>query len=229
MARWNAPEAMNRMWSVLTMPYFVLTVVPSTSGSRSRCTPARETSAPPCFAARSDLVDLVEEHDAVLLDVLRSPCCFISSSLTQLGRLPRRSAASALPAPSSCAASCVPPPMLGEHRPDLLRHFFHARRRHDFDLRRARRPLRSRFPCRRARLRAGACGTSGGWCRPRCRFGAGDVEAEVARRRHQDVEDAVLGGVLGALARSCFISLARVCLTPMSTRSRMMVSTSRPT
>src|SRR5574337_1036705 len=36
---------MNRMWSVLTMPYLVLTVVPSTSGSRSRCTPWRDTSA----------------------------------------------------------------------------------------------------------------------------------------------------------------------------------------
>jgi hypothetical protein len=44
--RWNAPEAMNSMWSVLTMPYLVFTVVPSTSGSRSRCTPWRETSAP---------------------------------------------------------------------------------------------------------------------------------------------------------------------------------------
>ena len=43
---WKAPEAMNSMWSVLTMPYLVLTVQPSTSGSRSRCTPSRETSAP---------------------------------------------------------------------------------------------------------------------------------------------------------------------------------------
>ena len=34
------------MWSVLTGPYLVLTVEPSTSGSRSRCTPSRETSAP---------------------------------------------------------------------------------------------------------------------------------------------------------------------------------------
>ena len=33
---WKAPEAMKRMWSVRTMPYLVVTVVPSTSGSRSR-------------------------------------------------------------------------------------------------------------------------------------------------------------------------------------------------
>jgi hypothetical protein len=57
---------MNRMWSVLIGPYLVDTVVPSTSGSRSRCTPWRETSAPEPRCA-SDLVDLVDEDDAVLL------------------------------------------------------------------------------------------------------------------------------------------------------------------
>ncbi len=43
---WKAPEAMNKMWSVRTMPYLVVTVVPSTMGKRSRCTPSRETSGP---------------------------------------------------------------------------------------------------------------------------------------------------------------------------------------
>ena len=37
---------MNRIWSVFTAPCLVETVVPSISGSRSRCTPSRETSAP---------------------------------------------------------------------------------------------------------------------------------------------------------------------------------------
>ena len=37
---------MNRMWSVRTIPYFVLTVVPSTIGRMSRCTPSRLTSGP---------------------------------------------------------------------------------------------------------------------------------------------------------------------------------------
>src|SRR5438876_277935 len=37
---------MKRMWSVLTMPYFVFTVVPSTMGRMSRCTPSRLTSGP---------------------------------------------------------------------------------------------------------------------------------------------------------------------------------------
>ena len=44
-------DAMNRMWSVLIIPYLVVTVVPSTSGSRSRCTPWRDTSAP-CISER---------------------------------------------------------------------------------------------------------------------------------------------------------------------------------
>src|SRR5947208_820483 len=43
---------MNRMWSVLIAPCLVATVVPSISGSRSRCTPSRETSAPPWCARR---------------------------------------------------------------------------------------------------------------------------------------------------------------------------------
>ena len=45
-ARWKAPEATNKIWSVRTEPYFVETVHPSISGNRSRCTPSRETSAP---------------------------------------------------------------------------------------------------------------------------------------------------------------------------------------
>ncbi len=46
---WKAPAAMNSTWSVLIMPYLVLTVEPSTRGSKSRCTPSRLTSGPrPC-------------------------------------------------------------------------------------------------------------------------------------------------------------------------------------
>ena len=67
---WKAPDAMNRMWSVFTAPCLVETVVPSISGSRSRCTPSRETSRADAAFAAGDLVDLVEEDDAVLLDRL---------------------------------------------------------------------------------------------------------------------------------------------------------------
>src|SRR5919106_2112670 len=47
LATWKAPAAMNRTWSVRTLPYLVVTAEPSTIGSRSRCTPSRDTSGPP--------------------------------------------------------------------------------------------------------------------------------------------------------------------------------------
>mmetsp|Transcript_43986 Transcript_43986/g.84027 ORF Transcript_43986/g.84027 Transcript_43986/m.84027 type:complete len:320 (-) Transcript_43986:327-1286(-) len=43
---WNAPEHTNRMWSVFTLPYLVETSDPSMMGSRSRCTPSEDASAP---------------------------------------------------------------------------------------------------------------------------------------------------------------------------------------
>ncbi len=46
---------MKRMWSVFTGPYLVETVVPSISGSRSRWTPSRETSAPRVSARAATL------------------------------------------------------------------------------------------------------------------------------------------------------------------------------
>ena len=46
LATWKAPAPMNSTWSVLTGPYFVVTVVPSTIGRRSRWTPSRDTSGP---------------------------------------------------------------------------------------------------------------------------------------------------------------------------------------
>ena len=48
----------------------MLTVVPSTTGSRSRCTPWRDTSGPCARLRAADLVELVEEDDALVLDQL---------------------------------------------------------------------------------------------------------------------------------------------------------------
>ena len=45
-ATWKAPDAINKIWSVLITPYFVFTWLPSTIGKMSRCTPSRETSPP---------------------------------------------------------------------------------------------------------------------------------------------------------------------------------------
>jgi len=43
---WKAPLQMNRMWSVLTLPYLVDTTEPSMMGSRSLWTPSELASAP---------------------------------------------------------------------------------------------------------------------------------------------------------------------------------------
>lgn len=43
----KAPEQMNSMWSVETLPCFVATTDPSMIGSRSRWTPSDDASAPP--------------------------------------------------------------------------------------------------------------------------------------------------------------------------------------
>ena len=68
MERWNAPEAMNRMWSVLTAAVL---------GRDRGAFDQRQQIALHAFArhvgadaavARADLVDLVEEDDAVVLD-----------------------------------------------------------------------------------------------------------------------------------------------------------------
>ena len=53
-----------------TAPYLVLTVEPSTIGSRSRCTPSRETSGPCGGVAPGNLVDLVDKDDARLLGAM---------------------------------------------------------------------------------------------------------------------------------------------------------------
>ena len=65
---WNAPEAMNRMWSVRTMPYLVLTVDALDDRQQVALHAlARDVGAAGGLAA-GDLVDLVDEDDARLLD-----------------------------------------------------------------------------------------------------------------------------------------------------------------
>ncbi|MNF83703.1 hypothetical protein D3C84_660310 [compost metagenome] len=85
--RWKAPEAMNRMWSVLTMPSLVLTVQPSISGSRSRCTPSRDTSAPPTLPRLAILS---------ISSMNTMPCCSTASRARALSSssLTRRAASS---------------------------------------------------------------------------------------------------------------------------------------
>src|SRR5690242_9206741 len=90
--RWKAPLAMNSMWSVFTMPYLVETVVPSTSGSRSRCTPWRETSAP-IVSPRLAILSISSRNTMPFCSTLASALARKSSSLT------RRAASSSVSIP----------------------------------------------------------------------------------------------------------------------------------
>ena len=93
LARWNAPEAMNRMWSVLTGPYLVLTVEPSTSGSRSRCTPSRLTSPPPIVSLRLATLSISS--------MKTMPCC------SQASIAASRTSSSLTSLPASSSVNCV--------------------------------------------------------------------------------------------------------------------------
>ena len=52
------PLAMKRMWSVLTSPNLVVTVVPSINGSKSLCTPSVETPFPVTLKGPSGTANL---------------------------------------------------------------------------------------------------------------------------------------------------------------------------
>ena len=151
---------MNRMWSVRTVPYFVETVLPSTSGSRSRWTPSRETCCAGVVAAARDLVDLVEEHDSVLLDVLHRARLEIvlvdelSGLLLdqELERIAYLQPARAAP----------PPSQVLEHALELAGHLLHARRSHDLDPDRRHAQLDLDLALVELPLGAASCGTSDG-------------------------------------------------------------------
>ena len=104
-----------------------------------------------------------------------------------------------------------------EHALDLRGELLHARRREDLHLRLARRDLDVDLALVELALAQLLAEASAG----RRRFLA-RLETD------QDIEDALLGGVLRARAHPAHLLLARL-LDAISTRSLMMVSTSRPT
>ena len=72
------------MWSVLTAPCLVETVVPSISGSRSRCTPSRETS-PPLRPSRTQILSISSRNTMPLFSTALIASCTswsLSSSLS---------------------------------------------------------------------------------------------------------------------------------------------------
>ena len=122
---WNAPEAMNRIWSVLSGPYLVATVVPSISGSRSRWTPSRLTDPPRTsltailsissrktmpLASASASATRLTSSGSMRLSASSSVSRAKASGTLSLRRL--RAAAGRAPCPSSTSRSntCAPMP-----------------------------------------------------------------------------------------------------------------------
>ena len=67
-ASWNAPDAINKIWSVLIGPYFVLTVVPSIKGNKSLWTPSLETS-PPTRSVLAEILSISSRKTIPLFSV----------------------------------------------------------------------------------------------------------------------------------------------------------------
>jgi len=112
------------------MPYLVDTVVPSISGNRSRCTPCAIRR---CVgvAAGGDLVDLVEEDNAVLFDRFER-LLLVSSSLI---RRPASSSVNSFIASRTFSLrDCRRFAEVGEHALQLLREVLHPGRGEDFML-----------------------------------------------------------------------------------------------
>ena len=59
---WKAPLQMNRMWSVLTLPYLVETTEPSMMGSKSLWTPSELASAPPEQHTKGRLINSTQRE-----------------------------------------------------------------------------------------------------------------------------------------------------------------------
>ena len=147
-------------------------------------------------AAGGDLVDFVEKHDAVLLDrfkrlllgflvVDQPPGLFLGQQLHGLAHLELAALAAALPE-------------VLEHALQLLRQVFHSRRSEDFHAGADRRQLDLDFLVVELAFAQHLAETLARRAFLALRLGFG--EADAARRRQQRVEDALLGGLLGAEA-----------------------------
>ena len=150
--------------------------------------------------ARGHLVDFVDEDDAVLLGVVQRARLdlvlvdqlrgfFIGQQLERLGDLELARLAPLLP-------------HLAEHAAQLLGHFLHARRAHDFE-------LRARLGEVDLDLLVAKLALAQLFAEHLARRAVGRGLAR-ARRGNQHVEDALLGGVLGTRAHLLHVGLARL-------------------
>ena len=77
---WKAPAARNNTWSVWTTPYLVTTLLPSTIGRISRCTPSLETSGP--AAAASPAILSSSSTNTIPISSTRCSASRITSSIS---------------------------------------------------------------------------------------------------------------------------------------------------
>jgi len=228
--RWNAPEAMNSMWSVRTMPYLVLTVVPSTSGSKSRCTPWREMSEP-LDSERDVTLSISSMKTMPFCSAFARATVLTSSSLTSLAA---SSSISSLTASAILTLRCfflAPPafanmPWSCSAMPSMpgglmiSNEAFGSATSSSISLsssRPSRRRLRITW---RAVLSAG--GVDG--ISPKSALDAPEPRGDGTR-----MSSTRSSAASSARLRWRFMALSRSCLTAMSTRSRMIESTSLPT
>src|ERR1019366_9422718 len=186
---------MNSMWSVFSEPYLVLTLQPSTSGSRSRCTPSRDTSAP-TVSCRRAILSISSMNTMPFCSALVSARALSSSSLMSLAasssimslsasrtftrrvrvRLPPRLDSTDC---SCCCISSMPGGAMMSTPPSIER--------------------TSREHLAQFRARVGVarlCGLVGG-------------KPEVARLGQQAIEHALDGGTVRAIAHARELELAR--------------------
>ena len=206
------------------MPYLVVTVVPSTSGSRSRCTPWRDTSALP-ESLREVTLSISSMKTMPFCSALCSARVLISSSLTSLPasssisnckaspilslRLRRLSWPIWLNMPRNCSAMSSMPagPMISMAGRASIKSISISRSLSS--------PSRS-FLRNAWRAVLSGVGAKVG-SEPTARGGG----IKMSRIRSSAASS--------ARTRCLRISISRVCLIAMSARSRMMESTSLPT
>ena len=224
--RWKAPLPMNRMWSVRIIPYLVVTVVPSTSGSRSRCTPWRETSAP-WVSVRLAILSISSRNTMPLDSTFSTARALRSSSFSSR---PASSSASSRSASRtfSFRGRRLAPPMFW-NMPWIC-------------------SVRSSMPggarisifadgiCTSSSISLSSSSPSRSFLRnfwrvalSRSSGSAASVPKPMPRADGNRASSTRSSAASSARGITFFISCSRVCLTAASTRSRMIESTSRPT
>ena len=220
---------MNRTWSVFTIPCFVLTVVPSTSGRRSRWTPSRETSGPPRAPSLPAILSISSRK--TMPGLLRAPHGLLGHGrlVGQRVGLARHEKRPRVGHGQLHLLLLLRAEEIREHAREVDPHLLDALRRHDGDL---RRPFVRHLELDLPRLVLAVPEVAADPVTAVLQAAPAPVSARPAgpaEGSHEEVHEPFLGrggrrGRATRARRSSFTS--RIAA---STRSRAMESTSRPT